>query len=333
MGVALRPILQDHKREVEWQDIQGTAVIDAHNALYQFLSIIRQPDGTPLMNREGRTTSHLSGILFRAVNFIDRGIRPVFIFDGAPPAFKQQTIEARRDIRNRADTAWQEALRCGDVEEAYKQARSASKIDEFILRTAQELLDLMGVPWLQAPSEGEAQAAEMVRRGDAAYAVSQDYDSLLFGAPVLVRNLTVSRRRKFHGRTVTVRPERIILADLLDSLGITRDDLIGIAVLVGTDFNEGIHGIGAKKAIKLVKAGAFRATLEESLPGFDPEPVLDFFRHPPVTGDYDLTWKPPDTEGIKSMLCDRFDFSEERVSSALEKLDLKAGQKTLDQWF
>ncbi len=333
MGVAIRDILADCKEPLAWDDLSGIAAVDAHNALYQFLSIIRQPDGTPLMNGAGRITSHLSGILFRTVNFLEKGIKPVFVFDGKPPEFKQETINERRLVRTRADEAWKAALREGDMEEAYKQASASARIDSHTIESSRELLDLLGIPWIQAPSEGEAQAAHMVRRGDVTYAVSQDYDSLLFGSPVLVRNLTVSGRRKARGRTITVNPERIVLSSLLDCLGVTREQLVEIGILVGTDFNPGIRGVGGKTALKIVRNGEFESVLAEKSPEFDPGPIRDFFLDPPVTDDYTLEWRAPDVEGVAEMLCGRYDFSEERVRSALAKVSVKATQKTLDAWF
>ncbi|WP_292365730.1 MULTISPECIES: flap endonuclease-1 [unclassified Methanoculleus] len=333
MGVAIRDILADCKETLTWDDLSGIAAVDAHNALYQFLSIIRQPDGTPLMNGAGRITSHLSGILFRTANFLERGIKPVFVFDGKPPEFKQETIDERREVRARADDAWKAALREGDMEEAYKQASASARIDSHTIESSRELLGLLGIPWIQAPSEGEAQAAHMARRGMVTYAVSQDYDSLLFGSPVLVRNLTVSGRRKTRGRTITVNPERIVLSSLLDRLGVTREQLVEIGILVGTDFNPGVRGIGGKTALKVVRNGDFESVIAEKSPEFDPGPIRDFFLDPPVTDDYALEWGAPDVEGVVEMLCGRYDFSEERVRSALSRVSVKAAQKTLDAWF
>ncbi|MEM2123890.1 MAG: flap endonuclease-1 [Methanolinea sp.] len=333
MGVALRDIVADFKETVTWQDLAGVAAVDAHNALYQFLSIIRQPDGTPLMDRNGRVTSHLSGILFRASNLLAKGIRTVWIYDGAPPPFKRETIEERRVARELAGERWKEALLRGDTEEAYRQARSSSRIDEEIIATSRELLSLLGLPWIQAPSEGEAQAAHMVARGAARYVVSQDYDTLLFGAPVLVRNLTVSGKRKVRGRTLSVVPERLLLTEVLAGLGISRADLIRIGILVGTDFNEGIKGVGAKTALRVVRNGEFEQVMRERQPGLDWEEIYRFFENPPVTDDYTLRWRPPDREGVLRMLCDRFDFSPERVEGALGEVKAATGQKTLDSWF
>jgi len=191
----------------------------------------------------------------------------------------------------------------------------------------------MGLPTIQAPGEGEAQAAYMVTKGEARYVVSQDYDTLLFGAPNLVRNLTVSGKRKIRGRQITVNPERIILAEVLEGLKLTREQLIEIGILVGTDFNPGIEGIGAKTGLKIVQRGEFSGRIKEKLPDFDPASVMNLFLHPEVTDDYILAWGHPDITGIKRMLCGEYDFSEERVEKAMENFCAKAGQKTLESWF
>ena len=333
MGVAIRDIIAEYKTPVTWESLPGIAAIDANNALYQFLTIIRQPDGTPLMDGRGRITSHLSGILFRMANFLEKGIKPVFVFDGKPDDLKMSTIDERRKIRDMASERWKEALERGDEAEAYKQARSSTRVDETIIGTSKELLRLMGIPIVQAPGEGEAQASYMAIKGDARYVVSQDYDTLLFGAPTLVRNLTVSGKRKIRGRQITVSPERIVLADFLGGLQISREQLIQIGILIGTDFNAGVEGVGAKTALKLVLKGEFESKLKEKIPDFDPAPVIDMFLHPPVTDDYAIAAGHPDPEGIRKMLCDGYDFSEERVNKAMEGFSLKAGQKTLESWF
>ncbi len=333
MGVALRDIIAEYKTPVTWEALTGVAAIDANNALYQFLTIIRQPDGTPLMDRQGRVTSHLSGILFRISNFMEKGIKPVFVFDGRPTPLKQATIDERRKVRDTAGEKWKEALERGDEEEAYKQARSSTRVDDTIIATSKELLRLMGIPVVQAPGEGEAQASFMVAKGDARYVVSQDYDTLLFGAPTLVRNLTVSGKRKIRGRQITVTPERIVLAETLAGLHLTREQLIEIGILIGTDFNPGVEGVGAKTGLKIVQKGEFARKLKEKQPDFDPAPVMEMFLNPPVTNDYSVAAGHPDAEGIKKMLCDGYDFSLERVDRAMEGFAVKAGQKTLEGWF
>ena len=201
MGVDLGDLFD--KKEIELTELKGKVIaIDAYNTLYQFLSIIRQRDGTPLIDSHGEITSHLSGFLYRTTNLVEAGIKPVFVFDGAPPAFKNNTIEERKKIRTEAREKYEVAKAKGDEEEAFKHAQASSRIGGNMIEDAKSLLGFMGVPVVQAPSEGEAQAAFMVREKKAYAAGSQDYDSLLFGASVMVRNLAVSGKRKLPGKSV-----------------------------------------------------------------------------------------------------------------------------------
>ena len=333
MGVALRDIIAPYKHPADSQKLSGVAALDAFNALYQFLSIIRQPDGTPLMDKEGRVTSHLSGIFFRTGNFLQQGIQPVWVFDGKSPDLKERTVNERRVIREKAQEKWDQAKRDGDQAGAFKYAMASSRLDEATLSSARELLALLGVPVIDASSEGEAEASHMVSIGSARYVASQDYDTLLFGAPLLIRNLTVSGKRRLHGRMVTVEPEYVSLQDVLDGLGVSREQLIDIAILVGTDFNEGAAGVGAKTALKKVKAGEFDTVLSTKLPDLDPDPIRDFFLNPPVSEQYSLEWNPPDYDGIISFLCGEYGFSEDRITPILEKISGKGKQRTLDSWF
>ncbi len=335
MGADIGELLE--REEVDMEYFSGKKIaIDAYNTLYQFLATIRQPDGTPLRDSQGRITSHLSGILYRVSNMVEVGIKPIFVFDGKPPEFKRKEIERRRKIREEAEIKWKTAL---EIEEARKYAQQAVKVDEYIVESSKELLDLMGIPTVQAPSEGEAQASYMVKKGDADYTGSQDYDSLLFGPPRLARNLAITGKRKVPGKNVyiEVKPEIIDLEHNLKKLGITREQLIDIALLVGTDYNEGVEGIGVKKAYKYVKAygNVFKVLRVLKVHTEEPiEKIREFFINPPVTDDYEIKFREPDVEGIIEFLCEEHDFSRERVEKAVEKLKgIKSDQLTLDRWF
>lgn len=333
MGVALRPLLADYKQNPGWEGLNGVAAVDAYNALYQFLSGIRQADGAPLMDDEGRVTSHLSGLLFRTANLVEKNITPVYVFDGKPPAFKENTLAERRVIRENARESYERAVKEGDDESARKYAMASSKVDAYITESSKELLTALGISWIQAPEEGEAQSSFMVNRGDVTYAVSQDYDSLLFGASNLVRNVTVSGKRKIRGRVVTVVPERLILNEVLSGLEVTREELIQIALLIGTDYNSGVSGVGPKNAIKIVRDGKFFERIEESENSAEPETLINYFLNPPVNDSYSIENKSSDRDKVMEILCEQHGFTKERVESGLEKLGSKKGQATLDSWF
>ncbi len=337
MGVDLGDLFE--RKEIELSGLKGKVIaIDAFNTLYQFLSIIRQRDGTPLMDSHGEITSHLSGFLYRTTNLIEEGIRPVFVFDGEPPLFKAATIEERKKIRTEAMEKWEEAKEMGS-EDMRKFAQASSHIKGNMIDDAKKLLGSMGLPVVQAPSEGEAQAAFMVRSNDAYAVGSQDYDALLFGAPVVVRNLAVTGKRKLPGKGVyvDVKAEIIELESGLVKNGISYEQLVGIGLLVGTDYNEGIKGIGPRKALKLLKK---YGSIERGLAELNADisnlaEIKALFLNPQVTPDYELKWKKPDPEAITRFLCGEHDFSEARVVKAVERLLLASdeGQQTLDRWF
>jgi flap endonuclease-1 len=343
LGVNLRDIVP--RTQVNLADLSGKSVaIDAYNALYQFLAIIRQPDGTPLKDSTGKVTSHLSGLLYRTSNLVEMGIKPIYVFDGVPPVLKAAEIQRRREVKVEAAIHYEKAVARGDMVKARIFAQATSSMKDYMKDDAKQVLDLMGLPWIQAPSEGEAQAAHMTRRGDADYCASQDYDSLLFGAPLLLRNVTISGRRKLPRKNVYVDivPEVIALGNVLKQCEITHAQLIDVGILIGTDFNpDGIKGLGPKTALKLIKE---HGTLENALPYIKnaefphpPESIREVFLRPAVTDNYKVEWREPNVEGIVDFLCRQKDFSEDRVRKALEKMQAGAqkqkGKTTLEKWF
>ncbi|MEM2707900.1 MAG: flap structure-specific endonuclease, partial [Candidatus Pacearchaeota archaeon] len=196
MGVDIGKIVPKH--EVSLDSLNGKIiVIDAFNALYQFLANIRQPDGTPLMDRKGNITSHLSGLYYRTLNLLMKGIKPVFVFDGKSPEEKYAEKEKREKMKEEARKKYLEAIEKEELEEAAKYAKQTIKLTKDMVDESKELIEAIGLSYIQAPSEGEAQAAYMVKVDKNIYAIaSQDYDSLLFGAPRIVRNLTLAKKRK-----------------------------------------------------------------------------------------------------------------------------------------
>lgn len=342
MGVQLTGLIKPDP--IEFKDMAGKIIaIDAMNSLYQFLSSIRQPTGEPLKDTSGRVTSHLSGLFYRNANIMDQGIKPIYVFDGKPPELKKATVAMRREVREEAETRWKTALAEGRMEDARTAAQQASRFTKDMLEDSKRILDLMGIPYIQAPSEGEAQAAYMVSRGDAWAVGSQDYDSLLFGATRLVRNITVSGKRKLPRKKVWVDvvPEIFHLDKVLSGLDITREQLVDLSILMGTDFNpKGVEGIGPKKAYKLVKehGGAVEAVREKEIEiEFDIEAIREIFMNIPVVEDYDVNWEVPDRDGLMGFLCDERGFSSGRMENTLKKLEKSMAeaksQSNLDSWF
>ncbi|MEM5812328.1 MAG: flap endonuclease-1 [Candidatus Aenigmatarchaeota archaeon] len=325
MGVSLSGLVLG--KEISIEELRGKRIaIDANNTLYQFLSTIRDRfTGEPLRDSNGEITSHLSGLFYRTAKLVEEGIEPVFVFDGEPPEFKRETIENRVHIREEAKRKWEEALEKGEIEKVKTYAQGAARLTDDMVEESKNLLEYMGVPWVQAPSEGEAEASFLAKKGTVWAAGSQDWDSLLFGAPRLVRNLTISGRRKVARKEkyVVVSPELVELDSVLKSLGITNEQLILIGILVGTDYNMGgVKGFGPKKALALVKE---KRTLEKIMKEISwdfrvsPEEILEFFKNPPVTGK-EIPKKPFQPEKVIELLVEKHGFSQERVNSVLEKM-------------
>jgi len=324
MGVLLTPIVV--KDTIALADLRGRRLaVDAHGELYQFLALIRLPDGTPLRDSQGRTTSHLSGLFYRTTRLIaDFALQLAFVFDGRPPVQKAAEIDRRRLIRQRYEAEADAARRAGDLAQAYSKSTMTSRLTRDMVAEAQELLRLMGVPIVQAPSEAEAQAAHMARRGDVWAAASKDYDALLFGASRLVRFLTISGREFLPSRGTSrpIVPESIDLQAMLNALAITREQLVDVGLLVGTDFHPGIKGIGPKKALALVKRfGAIDqmpAEIRDAF-GLELDRLRQIYLEPDVRDDYRIDAERCDVDGVVRFLCDEHAFARARVMAALER--------------
>ena len=340
MGTAIGELVE--REEIALDFLNGRKVgVDSYNIIYQFLSSIRGQDGTPLMDSEGRVTSHLTGLLYRTVNLLEKGIKPVFIFDGEPHKLKSETIKERKKIRTEAIEKHEKALKEGKLEEAKKYGARALKLTDEMVEDAKKLLNYMGLPVVQAPSEGEEQISGMVASGDLYGCVSQDFDPLLFGCPILLRNIAITGKRKVPNKDlyIEVNPEKVELETLLKQLKINREKLIWLGILIGTDFNEKFPRVGPKTALALVqKHNSFEGIIKETnhSPDFDYHEVEGIFLKPEFKKEYKIEFKLPEKDKVKDFLCRKHDFGEERVENALNKLEAKASEKgeqsRLGQW-
>ncbi len=346
MGLNIREIIS--RREMKISDLKGKMIcVDAFNILYQFLSTIRQIDGTPLMDNKKRITSHLSGIFYRNVALLSEGIKMVYVFDGKAPELKARTHKKRESGREVAKSRYEEAKQKEDLVVMRRYSSQLARLDDEMIKESKELLEAMGIAVVQAPSEGEAEAAYLCRIKENVYAsVSQDYDSLLFGAPRLIQNLTLARRRKTFSGWIEIKPELIELEKVLNSLEINLDQLICLGILVGTDYNpKGIPGIGQKRALQIVQKYKqpilIFKNVEEQIMSLDEEDrfnwqeIFELFHKPNVI-DTDFKFGEINEEKIKKILVENHNFSEERVEKQLQKLrDIKEKnkQKNLEKWF
>ncbi|HWP78119.1 MAG TPA: flap endonuclease-1 [Candidatus Nitrosotenuis sp.] len=340
MGLDLKGLTTKEKTKLESFSSKVIA-IDAYNTIYQFLSIIRGPDGTLLSDSMGRVTSHLSGLFYRNINFLSLGIKPVYVFDGKPPSLKAAEIERRRQIKKEATIKYEKALAEGNVEDMRKYAQQTTAMQDGMVDDAKHLLGLFGIPYIEAPSEGEATAAHMTQTGLAYAVASQDYDSLLFGAKRLVRNFTNSGRRKLPNRNtyIEIEPEIIDLQKLLIELDVTREQLVDIGILIGTDFNpDGFERIGPKTALKMIKEfGRLEdiPQIQDKLVEIDYNQIRKIFLEPKVVNVTEIKFGAPNNSEIIKYLADERSFSRERIESSLTRLQKATERRgqTLEQWF
>lgn len=332
MGVGIGDIIPKEEREIE--NLKGRKIaIDAYNTLYQFLSTIRQRDGTPLKDSKGRTTSHLTGLLYRTSKLIENDIKPIYVFDGKPPELKRKEIDGRNKRRQKAKEKYEEALKKGREKEARKHAQRSVKLEREMVENSKNLLKAMKIPIIQSPGEGEAQAAHICKKGDVWASSSQDYDSLLYGAPKLIRNLTITGKRKVPNKNkyVEIKIQEIELKKALKKIDINQDQLIEIGILIGTDYNEGIKGIGPKTALKEVKKGKKAEEVykeNEKEPEVNIDEIRKIFKEPKVTDDYEIKWGRPNKEEMKKILIEEHDFSRKRVEKVIDKIEKKMSEET-----
>lgn len=340
MGLNLKELVVREKTTLESFSSKVIAV-DAYNAIYQFLASIRGPDGLQLSDSEGRITSHLSGLLYRNINFLSLGIKPVYVFDGKPPSLKTAEIERRKQIKRDATVKYEKAIAEGNMEDARKFAQQTTSMKDGMVKESKQILDYFGIPYIDAPSEGEAMAAHLTNTGQAYASASQDFDSILCGAKRLIRNFTNSGRRKIPNRNtyVEIEPEIIETQKTLDFLGITREQLVDVGILIGTDFNpNGFDRIGPKTALKMIRQHLRLEDIpqiQEQLHEIDYEQIRKIFLEPIVADVNEITFGNVDYEGMTNYLVKERSFSEERIQSSLNRLKKALEKKShnLDQWF
>ncbi|MFA5176391.1 MAG: flap endonuclease-1 [Candidatus Nanoarchaeia archaeon] len=338
MGVKLGDLVL--KQDITFEELKGKVIaIDASNVIYQFLSSIRQQDGTPLMDSKGNVTSHLVGLFSRTCNLMEKGLKICYVFDGKPPLLKLNTNTLRAARKELAQEKYEKAKAEDNIEEMSKYSKQNIKVNAKIIEEAKELVTYLGLPVIQAPSEAEAQASFMCEQGDVYGVGSQDFDSLLFNAPRLIQNLTLSNKRRLpSGSFIWIKPQVINLKENLKHLEINQDQLIIMCILCGTDYNPGgVKGIGPKTALKLVQQHKdFDEIFKEVKADFNWKEIYATFKSMPIMKNYQLKWNDIDEYKLKKLLIDEHEFSEERINNTLDKLKhvkKEKEQKDLDKWF
>ncbi|XP_029666544.1 flap endonuclease 1 [Formica exsecta] len=312
--------------------------VDASMCLYQFLIAVRS-EGAQLTTVDGETTSHLMGTFYRTIRLVEQGIKPVYVFDGKPPNLKSGELAKRAERRDEAQKLLQAAEEDGNVEAIDKFSRRLVKVTKNHTEEAKQLLQLMGIPYIDAPCEAEAQCAALVKAGKVFATATEDMDALTFGCNVLLRRLTLSEARKLP-------VQEIHLDKVLTDLELNHDEFIDLCIMLGCDYTGSIKGVGPKRAIELIKN--YRSldkiienidTKKYSVPeNWNYKDARLLFQEPEVmnTEDIQLKWSEPDEEGLVKFLCGDKQFNEERIRNGAKKLHKARNTSTqgrLDSFF
>jgi flap endonuclease-1 len=340
MGLDLKPIIEPSNITIS-ELANKVVAVDAYNTIYQFLATIRGQTGELLTNAQGDITSHLSGLFYRNIHLLAENVKLIYIFDGKPNPLKLKEIERRHKIKEEASERYHQAITEGRFEDARKYSQATSVLTDKMVEESKKILTLLGIPFVQAPSEGEAAAAYMTKQGIAFSCASQDYDSILFGSNRLIRNLTISGKRKVPSRKmyVEIEPEIIEHQQVLDQTKLTHEQLVDVGILIGTDFNpEGFAGIGPKTALKLIREYGKLENIEkikDSLSCIPYQKIRDIFLNPEAPNVDNIQFDEADYTSIVDFLCIEKNFSADRVTGAIEKLkkSLANRNQSLERWF
>ncbi|CUM65356.1 uncharacterized protein PRCAT00002992001 [Priceomyces carsonii] len=349
MGVkGLNQLIKEHApdafKEYQLKNLFGRKVaIDASMCLYQFLIAVRQADGQQLTTAEGETTSHLLGMFYRTLRLVENNIKPVYVFDGKPPVLKGGELEKRLLRKEEALKQRDDIKDTGTVEEILRYEKRTVRVTREQNEEAKKLLALMGIPYVDAPCEAEAECASLAKHGKVYAAASEDMDTLCYEPPFVLRHLTFSEARKMP-------IDQIDYDKVLEGLGMDKKTFIDMCILLGCDYCETIKGVGPVTAFKLIKEHGSLDNIVKyindnpdktkySVPENWPfDEARELFMNPEVADANEITlkWKEPDVEGLVEYMVKQKGFSEDRVRSGAEKLKkgLKAGvQGRLDGFF
>jgi len=309
---------------VSFGDLSGVVAVDAHNWLYRYLTTtVKFTDSRAYTTAEGEEVANLIGVVQGLPKFFEHDLTPVFVFDGAVTDLKSDEVERRREQRERYEDDLEEAREAGDEVAIARLDSRTQRLTDTIVETTRGLLEHLDVPVVDAPAEGEAQAAYMARRGQVDYAGSEDYDTLLFGAPLTLRQLTSSGD-----------PELMDFEATLDELDLTWEQLVDVAILCGTDFNEGIDGVGPKTAVDLLHDhgdlwGVFEA---EGYHVEGADRIRSLFLEPAVV-DADVdTDVDPDIDAARRYVTETWEVDPGEVERGFERIEDALVQTGLDRW-
>lgn len=334
MGVKLQDLV--NKVSIDFSKLAGKIIaIDAPNIVMSLFNFARKnPDGTPaglILDRTQRPISHLYGLLYRTNFFYSKKIFPIYCFDGLDSDLKKLKTKDRLNDFLFTEKLYNYLIQSGNRENARQIAMSREYMWPNIIKESKQLLGALGVPCINSPASAESQCAQLVKDKVAYCSNSQDFDSLLFGCPRTVRNLSKSLKRKVHGRWTyqKITPVQIDLKKSLKSLGINQFQLVDAAILIGTDYFPGIKKVGPKHAHKFaLKYKSLETVIQEEKNNYDfssltsdiISKVRKIFLLPEVIKNYqNIRWDYPNELKTLSLLCEEHHLNSERVKTNFDK--------------
>ncbi|MFX1279881.1 MAG: hypothetical protein ACFFA3_10725 [Promethearchaeota archaeon] len=335
MGIKLQDLIQ--REIIGINELAGKIIaVDAPNIIMGLFNFARKDlDGSYaglILDRTQRPISHLYGLLYRLNFYYSKNIFPIFCFDGRDSELKKLvTKDQLRDFRF-TQQWYEQAIQNRDKEKARHIALSKEYLWQNIIKESKELLNALGVPCIESPASAESQCAYLVNQGIVHYSNSQDFDSLLFGCPHLIQNLSKSLRRKIQGKwTYTkITPFHVDLHKNLKKLGIDQFQLVDLGLMVGTDYFQGIRGIGPKKALtfiqqfkqieNVISQEKYNYDFEQLTPDIIKR-VRKLYLFPEVnTSQQELYWNLPLMSHVVDLLCYEHYLNKNRVKNNLHKL-------------
>jgi flap endonuclease-1 len=304
-------------KEKETNEYHGKKIaIDISILMYQVVIAIRN-SGSDLTNNKGEITSHILGLFNKTLSFLDKGIIPVFVFDGKPPQLKQKILDTRKQIRKKALEKLSDAQ--NDIDKI-KYLKRSVLISKEQMDQCRELLSLMGIPYINAPEEADSELSYLCKSNLVYAVLTEDMDILTFGSPRIIRNLTSSKKI----------PIEIELEKVLNHLSITYEQFIELCILFGCDYCPNLTDIKYNTIYEIYsKHKNIKDTLDEIklnhvIPeNFEYENAKKYFMnssHNKVTSE-ELKIKKPDTEKLIDTLVNKYGLIKYKVVNKINKLN------------
>jgi flap endonuclease-1 len=299
--------------KININDLEDKVVaIDTSLILYQFLIAIKSSED--LKNKDGKITSHIHAILTKVLTYLKKRIYPIFVFDGKAPEIKTKTLQHRSQIKKKAEENLKNDILLTD-EEKKKMLKRSLKITEEQIKECKEILNIIGIPYIESPTEADPQCAYLVKEGIADSVISDDMDLLAFGTSKLIRGK--SNKLEIYDLNI-----------ILKELKLTYDEFVELCILFGCDYCNTIKKIGVKRAYELIlkhkNIESIIKLKKYDIPeDYNYKTIIDYFKNPPILKikKNDIKWLPPNLDLLKDKLLNDYDYNPTNVTNIINTLE------------